>query len=73
MGTIVECVPVGSAALMLGISRQRVYQLLEAGHLIGRKMGSTWLVSMSSVSRRHGEREGMKHGKRSGRNRVGFA
>lgn len=55
MGTLVEYVPVRSAAKLLGVSVQRVHQLLGAGKLMGRKMDATWLVSMRSIKLRYDE------------------
>lgn len=44
-----DWLPVSEAAIMLKVTRQRVYQLIEMGDLVGRKYGKTWLVSQSSV------------------------
>jgi len=45
-------VPVSYAAGMLGVRRQRVYQLLADGKLGGRQVGGTWFVSLQSVKAR---------------------
>lgn len=47
-----EYCPVSAAVTILGVSRQRVYQLLQSGRLSGRKFGHTWLIRMSSVRSR---------------------
>lgn len=50
------------ARVILGISRQRVLQLLQAGQLQGEKVehprGSYWLVQAESVEARRKLREG---------------
>lgn len=43
---------VNEAAGMLGISRQRVHQLIQDGKLDGRKVGKTWYVYRHSVENR---------------------
>ena len=45
-------VPVSEAALLLRVSRQRVYQLIDGGQIVARKHNSTWLVSQSSIDQR---------------------
>jgi hypothetical protein len=45
-------VSVPDAAAMLGVSPQRVRQLLAAEQLAGRKVGRDWLVSRVAVQRR---------------------
>lgn len=45
-------VPVSYAARMLGVRRQRVYQLLAEGKVGGRQVGGTWFVSLVSVKSR---------------------
>lgn len=40
------------ASEMLGISRQRVHQLLNAGALTGEKNGTIWLISVRSIEQR---------------------
>lgn len=37
---------------MLGVSEQRVRQLVTAGKLAGRKIGRTWIVSKQGVEKR---------------------
>ena len=56
----VAWVPVRTAAHMLGVSRQRVYQLLDDGKLMGRDIDGTILVSQRSIEGRIAllEREG---------------
>ena len=46
-----EC-SITEAAQMLGVSRQRVHVMLQAGQLDGRKVGNTWCVDRESVARR---------------------
>lgn len=48
----VRWVSVSTVAKMLGISRQRVYQLIEAGGLVSVKDSNTVLVSFRSVEAR---------------------
>jgi len=44
---------------MLGVSRERVRQLIEAGHLDGkREPGRVCLVSVTSINARLGKTEG---------------
>lgn len=45
-------IPVLEAAARLQVSRQRIYQLLENGSLVGRKVRNTWLISNRSVDGR---------------------
>ena len=52
----VKWVPVSAAAARLGISRTRVYQLLEEGALLSIKVDSTVLVSLKSCDGRLAER-----------------
>jgi len=40
------------AASKLRVSRQRVYQLLGTGALVGRRSAQTWLVAQRSVEAR---------------------
>ncbi|MBQ9002144.1 MAG: helix-turn-helix domain-containing protein [Eggerthellaceae bacterium] len=47
-----DLVDVSEAAELLGVSRQRVHQLLQAGQLEGRKVGKTWYVYRHSVDNR---------------------
>ena len=47
-----EHVSITDAADMLGVSRQRVHVMLRGGQLHGRKVGTTWMVSLASVARR---------------------
>lgn len=46
-----ELVSVTQAAETLGVSRQAVLQRLESGTLPGQKVGSTWVVPASAVTR----------------------
>jgi len=45
-------IPARTARLMLGVSRQRVYQLLNEGKLSGRVVDGTVLVALRSVEAR---------------------
>jgi len=45
-------VPVATACRMLRVSRQRVYQLLDAGRLSGHQVDGTWMVLLRSVQAR---------------------
>lgn len=45
-------IPVSQAAAQLLVSRQRIHQLLEEGKLIGKKVGTIWLISQQSVKAR---------------------
>lgn len=45
-------VPVKYAARMLGVRRQRVYQLLAEGKIGGKRVEGTWFVSLVSVKSR---------------------
>lgn len=45
------------AAELLGISRQRVHQLIAAGKLEAVRVGSGWLVDKASVEQRKRERD----------------
>jgi len=47
-----EYISVSAAAKMLGLSRQRVYQLLDSGGLFGIWTGDTRMVSQASVLHR---------------------
>jgi excisionase family DNA binding protein len=47
---------VPAAAEQLGVSEQRIRQLLSAGKLIGTKVGRDWLVSAASVRHRKASR-----------------
>ena len=47
-----ELVDVAQAAELLGVSRQRVHQLIASGKLDGQKSGRTWYVTKSSVESR---------------------
>jgi len=44
--------PTRAAAEMLNVSRQRVYQLLKAGALVGMVVAGTWMISARSVDAR---------------------
>lgn len=45
-------IPVSVAAKRLSVSRQRVYELINKGRIGWRKVGSTILVSTSSIDER---------------------
>jgi hypothetical protein len=45
----VKWIPVSAAGKMLGVSRQRVYQLIDQGVLLSMKVDKTVLVSHKSV------------------------
>ena len=45
-------VPVSVAAMMLQVTRQRVYQLIDAGLVVAHKQNSTWLISQGSIDAR---------------------
>ena len=45
-------IPVSGAGELLKVSRQRVYQLIQSGAIVARKVGGTWLVSHRSVEAR---------------------
>jgi hypothetical protein len=45
-------VPTSTAAKMLRVSKQRVYQLQAAGCIIGRQEDGTWLWSVRSIEAR---------------------
>ncbi len=53
MASFGDWLPVTEAARLLKVTRQRVYQLIDQGELAGRKVGSTWMVSASSVRDRN--------------------
>ena len=40
------------AAMMLQVTRQRVYQLIDAGLVVAHKQNSTWLISQGSIDAR---------------------
>lgn len=42
-------IPVRTAAKMMGVSRSRVYQLVDAGDLKALRQDRTWLVHRASV------------------------
>lgn len=44
-----ELVSMTEAAELIGVSRQRVHQLLQAGKLDGYKVGNTWSIYRYSV------------------------
>jgi hypothetical protein len=52
LSSTVTWIPVSQACRILRVSRQRVYQLINAGELVGRKLENTWLVSQFSVNDR---------------------
>lgn len=45
-------IPVSRAAAELRVTRSRVYQLIEQGLIVGRKLDRTWFVSHRSVKAR---------------------
>lgn len=49
---VTSWIPVNVAGVQLQVSRQRIYQLIENGSLVGRKIGTTWLISQRSVAAR---------------------
>ena len=49
--------PVPRAAVLLGISRQRVLQLIQTGDLEAVKIGKDWFVSSLSVQERMNARQ----------------
>jgi len=51
----VKWVPVATAARQLKVTRQRIYQLVGQGELLGMKVDRTWLVSLRSVNARIGQ------------------
>lgn len=53
----VKWIPVSAAAKALGVSKQRVYQLVGEGLLVAVKVDRTWLVSARSVDGRIGQLE----------------
>lgn len=57
-------IPVSVAAVMLGVSTQRVYKLLEKSTISGVKIGKTWLVNQRSVEARIAllKQEGRRNG-----------
>ena len=48
----IRWIPIGMAARLLGVSRQRVHKLCMEGQLVSRKLHKTVLVSQESVSER---------------------
>lgn len=44
-----------TACRLLGISRQRLYQLQSEGKLVGRQMDSRWVWNRNSVEARAGQ------------------
>jgi excisionase family DNA binding protein len=44
-----EYISVSEAAEILGISRQRVLQLIEAGRLEARKVGNSYIIARSAL------------------------
>jgi hypothetical protein len=51
-------VPVSTARRLLGVSRQRVYQLVELGRLASMEMDGTVLIGAASIRTRLSEAEG---------------
>lgn len=51
------------AAKLLGVSPQRVYQLIKEGRLHGERRGSTWLVPQTAIRFRKTQLEESKHPK----------
>jgi hypothetical protein len=52
LGSLPAWVPTPTAAKMLRVSKQRVYQLEAAGAIIGRRQDGTWLWSVRSLEAR---------------------
>lgn len=48
----ISWVPVSVAAAELGVSKQRVHQLISGGRLVGRQYNRTWLVNSRSIEAR---------------------
>jgi excisionase family DNA binding protein len=46
-----ESVTAADAAIMLGISRRRVTQLIDEGIIMARKMGDIWVIPRAEVDR----------------------
>lgn len=46
----VKWVPVSVAVKLLGVSKQRVYKMIEKGVLMTRRVDRTWLISMRSLN-----------------------
>lgn len=55
--TGINWVPAGTAARMLGVSRQRVYALCELGKLSAQDLDGTVLISLASINARQAMRE----------------
>jgi len=53
------------AADMLGVNKARISQLLDGGHLVGRKTGGSWIIDRRSVELRkaYQDAENAKHRK----------
>lgn len=45
-------ITVSETADILGVTRQRVHQLLQSGGLTGTQSGRTWLISIRSIEAR---------------------
>lgn len=45
-------VPVSVASVELGVSKQRVHQLIQSGRLVARQYNRTWLVNSRSIEAR---------------------
>lgn len=58
-----QWVPVSQVCKILSVSRQRVYQLIDAGEINGRRFNNTVLVSLPSVRER---RARMARGEKNG-------
>jgi excisionase family DNA binding protein len=54
MGLVLRHVPVAEAAAQLGISRQRVYELVREGKLGYVRSGRTILISAQAIRERKG-------------------
>lgn len=60
----IKWVPVRTASKLLGVSMKRVYQLIEEGSLMSRKVDCTVLVSLRSVAARQLELPGVRDARR---------
>ncbi|MFT8637148.1 MAG: helix-turn-helix domain-containing protein [Pseudoclavibacter sp.] len=48
-----ELLSVTQTAQILGVSRQRVLQMLSSGRLYGQQVGNTWVIPTAEVEARH--------------------
>jgi hypothetical protein len=68
-----EFVPVQTACRLLGVSKQRVHQLMSVGELHRMDMDGTVLVGMDSINWRISMRIGERRKKNVSRKRMGSA